>query len=123
MVRGTQIRMRTNSKGKPYSELGKMLDAVARERDVRGPYNIAHYVQDVTGYGVSGQAVSKYLYGELMPKRRFIEAFAEAFVLTPQERAQLAWVYAYGSLSGAECLFRWRTPKGEAAADTEERHD
>ena len=76
--------MRTNGKGRPYCELGKVLDALARERDVRGSYNIAHQVQDVTGYRVSGQAVCKYLYGESLPKRQFIEAFAEAFVLTPR---------------------------------------
>lgn len=112
--------MRKNSRGRPYSELGKVLDALARERDARGPYNIAQQVQDVAGYRVTGQAVSKYLYGESLPKRPFIEAFAEAFVLTPQERAQLAWVYAYGSRSDADFLFRGRTPReGEANG---ERH-
>ena len=55
-----------------------------------------------------------------MPKRQFIEAFAEACVLIPQERVQLAWVYAYGSLSGADFLFR-RILK-EAEEDNEERH-
>ena len=84
-------------KDKPYSELGKMLDDLARERDVRGPYNIAHYVQSLTGYEASGQVVSQYMYGRSFPKREFIEAFAEAFELTPRERGRLAWVYAYNS--------------------------
>ena len=84
-----------SSKDKPYSELGKMLDDLARERDVRGPYNIAQYIQNVTGYEVSGQVLSKYLYGENVPKPEFVRAFAEAFELTPQERGKLAWVYAY----------------------------
>jgi hypothetical protein len=36
------------------------------------------------------------LYGRSIPKREFIEAFAEAFELTLQERGELAWVYTYG---------------------------
>jgi hypothetical protein len=86
-----------NAKDKPYSELGKMLDDLARERDVRGPYNIAQYVQSLTGYEVSGQVVSQYMYGKSVPKREFIKAFAGAFELTPRERGKLAWVYAYDS--------------------------
>jgi hypothetical protein len=86
----------SSMKYKPYCELGKVLDNLARTRDVRGPYNIAHEIQNATGYEVSGQAVSQYVYGRSSPKREFIEAFAEAFELTPQERGELAWVYAYG---------------------------
>ncbi len=82
---------------KPYSELGKLLDSLARRQNVRGPYNIARYVEEVTGYAASGQAVSKCLYGKSLPKQEFIEAFADAFGLTPQERSELAWVYTYGS--------------------------
>jgi hypothetical protein len=36
-------------------------------------------------------------YGRSSPKREFIKAFAEAFELTPQERSELAWAYAYDS--------------------------
>ena len=86
-----------SSKDKPYSELGKMLDELARERDVRGPYNIAYHLQGLTGYEASGQVVSQYMYGRSFPRREFIETFAEAFELTPQERGRLAWVYAYDS--------------------------
>jgi len=91
--------MGTNGKSRPYCELGKVLDALARERDVRGPYNIAHQVQDTTGFEVSGQALSKYMYGEYLPKREFIKAFTDAFELTSYERAELAWLYTYGSRS------------------------
>jgi hypothetical protein len=77
--------------------LGKLLDGLARDREVRGPYNIALNIKSTTGYEVSGQAVSKYLYGQYLPKRMFIRAFADAFELSPQERVELAWVYAYGS--------------------------
>ena len=84
-------------KSNPYCALGKLLDNLARDHDVRGPYNIASYVENATGYEVSGQVVSKYLYGKSQPKQEFVEAFADAFRLTPQERAELAWGYAYGS--------------------------
>ena len=89
--------MGTSGKNKSYSELGKLLDAMARERDVRGPYNIAHHLDEVVDYQVSGQGMSKYMYGETLPKPRFIEAYAEAFERTAQERVELAWAYAYGS--------------------------
>jgi hypothetical protein len=84
-------------KNKRYCELGKLLDALARERDVRGPYNIAHHLEEVVGYAVSGQGMSKYMYGENLPRPKFVEAFAEAFDLTLRERVELAWAYAYGS--------------------------
>ena len=93
--------MGPNAKNRPYCELWKMLDALARERTVRGPYNIAYQVQDATGYKVSGQSVSKHLYGKSVPKRQFVIAFTEAFELTSYERERLAWLYTYGSQSDA----------------------
>jgi hypothetical protein len=83
-------------KSNSYCDLGKLLDSLARDHDVRGPYNIASYVQNATGYEVRGQMVSKYLYGHNQPKPAFVQAFADAFSLTPQERAELAWGYAFG---------------------------
>jgi hypothetical protein len=74
-----------------------MMDALARERDVRGPYGISRFIQDVTGHEVSGQSVSKYMCGEQSPKQAFIDSFSQAFGLNPQERCELAWTYAYGS--------------------------
>jgi hypothetical protein len=96
LIRGEQIPIGTSGKRRPYCELGKVLDALARSRDVRGPYNIASYLRDVAGFEVSGQAVSKYLYGESWPKHAFIGAFTEALNLTSYERGKLAWVYTYG---------------------------
>ncbi len=93
-----------SSKDTTYSELGKMLDILARERDVRGPYNIANHIENATGDKVSGQVLSKYLYGRSFPKREFMQAFTEAFALTPQERGKLAWVYTYGSRPESERL-------------------
>ncbi len=86
----------TQHKPQPYCELGKLLDTLARSRDVRGPYNIAAYLSEVTDHEVSGQSVSKYLFGINEPKRAFIVAFAEAFELAEQERLELAWTYAFG---------------------------
>ena len=80
---------------KPYCELGKLLDDLARDHNVRGPYNIASYVEHATGYEASGQMVSKCLYGKSRPKAEFVEAFADAFRLTPRERVELAWSYTY----------------------------
>ena len=87
----------TAGKSKPYCELGKLLDNLARDRAVRGPYNIAAYLKDAADYEVSGQSISKYLYGHSQPKQEFVGVFADAFRLTPQERVELAWRYAYGS--------------------------
>ena len=39
--------------GRPYSRLGKVMDRLARERDIRGPYRLADYLRDWarrTGY-------------------------------------------------------------------------
>jgi hypothetical protein len=82
---------------KPYSELGKVLDAMARKRDVRGPYAIAKRVSEVSGYSVSGQAVSRYFNDGIVPRADFMSAFARAFDLTEEERDELAWIYTYGS--------------------------
>ncbi len=87
----------TAGKSKPYCELGKLLDNLARDRAVRGPFSIAAYLKDAGDYEVSGQTISKYLYGHSQPKQEFVGVFADAFRLTPQERAKLAWSYAYGS--------------------------
>jgi len=90
------VRVETSTKNKPYSELGKVLDDLAHSRGVQGPYYIAYYLKDAIDYEVSGQAVSKFLYGKSLPGHAFIKAFADAFGLTPQERRELAWVYTYG---------------------------
>ena len=94
-MKGNRIAIseRTNA---PYSELGKLLDGLARERNVRGPYAVAKWVTATTGYRVAGQTVSRIFYGYHHPGQGFIGAFAEAFDLTPDERGRLAWLYTYG---------------------------
>jgi hypothetical protein len=63
---------------------------------VRGPYAIAQRVLEVAGYEITGQAVSRYLYGEIWPKPPFIAAFADTLNLSTKERDSLAWLYSYG---------------------------
>ncbi len=89
--------MGAGPRGIPYSPLGRLLDELASGRGVSGPYNIAYFVGEAIAYEVSGQAVSKYLYGKSLPGQAFIEAFADAFELTPEERTRLAWIYTYES--------------------------
>jgi hypothetical protein len=81
---------------RPYGALGKLMDSIARSRDVRGPYNIAQLVTAVTEYSVTGQAVSRYFYGDSWPRPGFVSAFAQALELTKDERDALAWLYTYG---------------------------
>ncbi|QIN77653.1 hypothetical protein GBA65_03055 [Rubrobacter marinus] len=69
---------------------------MARKRNVRGPYNIAQWVTRATGNRVTGQAVSRYFYGESWPRPAFVSSFARAFDLTRDERDVLAWAYTYG---------------------------
>jgi hypothetical protein len=100
---GTDV---TSPANRPYSELGKILDGLARRHNVRGPYSIAQLVSEVAGYEITGQAISRYFYGEIRPKSAFIAAFADTIELTREERDALAWFYTYGShLDGSSELF------------------
>lgn len=85
---------------KPYCHLGELLDGMARKRSVRGPYNIAQRVTSATDHKVTGQAVSRYFYGDSWPKPAFVSSFAKAFDLTRDERDALAWAYTYGPFPG-----------------------
>jgi hypothetical protein len=93
MLRELTMSERTD---KLYSELGELLNATARERNVRGPYAVAKHITNENGYQISGQAVSRVFYGENYPRPTFIAAFADAFELSIEERNTLAWFYIYG---------------------------
>ena len=54
----------------PYSELGKLLDRLARARDVRGPNAIAKYIRKKTGEGPGRAAWGQALYGDTYPTRK-----------------------------------------------------
>ena len=63
---------------KPYGELGKLMDSMAQRATA------------VTGCKVTGQAVSRYFYGESWPKPVLVWALADAIGLTKDERETLA---------------------------------
>jgi len=86
--------------GREYSKLGKVLDEIARSRNVRGARPIARRVKSRTGGGPTGAAVSQYLYGDTTPRRDFIERFAKAFELSESER-RFKYTYAYGFQTAA----------------------
>src|SRR3954447_4786780 len=91
-----QQKMSDDSMNKPYSKLGELLDTIAREHNVRGPYAVAKRVTDTNGSQISGQGVSRLFYGENYPELSFIAAFAQDFELSIEERDRLAWLYTYG---------------------------
>jgi hypothetical protein len=88
----------SDSTDRNYSELGELLDTIACKRNVRGPYLVAKHLTDATGCQMSGQEVSRLLYGESYPRPSFIAAFAQAFGLSIEERDRLAFLYTYGEL-------------------------
>jgi hypothetical protein len=88
---------RTPGQGRPYGALGEVMYELARKRNVRGPYSIAHYMKDqLPDHVPTGPAVAKWMYGDTEnPERENMQLFADAFDLSLQERKQLAWVYAF----------------------------
>lgn len=97
------------ARGKEYGELGKVMDDLARERAVRGPYAVQTYMREqLIAQGrdpdsdgspdklPSGQSVWKYYHDRSHAGDQFISLFAELFELTARERGLLAWTYAYG---------------------------
>ena len=44
-----QVMISMVDRSRPYSALGKLLDAYARQRDVRGPYRIADHLKETAG--------------------------------------------------------------------------
>lgn len=83
---------------RPYERLGAFLTKLARERRASTPRTIAKCLEEATGYRVTRRTVSRYLHGTRCPAPEFMHAFAETFSLTPQERRQLAWMYAFSEL-------------------------
>jgi hypothetical protein len=81
--------------GTAYSPIGEVMDRIARERHIRGPYNVGRYVQEKMGEGPSGSAWSEYFRGESRPKPTVLELFRDAFSLTEKEEDELARAYAF----------------------------
>lgn len=90
-----ETRQEEMSNGRPYTVLGEVMDELARKRNIRGPHRIANYIEARLGDAPSGVAVSKWMYGDTVPKPDKIEMFAEAFELSPRERAVLAYAYTF----------------------------
>ncbi len=86
---------------KPYSELGKLLDTLARERDVRGAQALAAFVRarPVAGPGRSGWG--QILYGDITPTTKTMALFASAFELTEKERERVAMLYTFRGVMAA----------------------
>ncbi len=89
--------------GRPYSRLGKMMDRLARERDIRGPYVLADYLSSwAEESGWEGKVpargtVSDYFRGKAYPHRNIIDLFTEALDLSARGQQELAWVYTFES--------------------------
>lgn len=88
--------------GQEYSDLGKVMDELARKRNIRGPYNVHKYVRAKTDQGPRhGSAWSQIFHGESHPKPPTVKAFVDAFELTDEERAWLADTYLFRGLVAA----------------------
>lgn len=82
--------------GRPYSSLGKVMDELARKRNIRGPYNVGNYVRATTGEGpTSGSAWSQIFYGESHPMPKTMQAFTRAFELGEEEVDALSRAYMF----------------------------
>lgn len=84
--------------GRPYSDLGQVMDDLARTRNIRGPYNVRNFVRAKTGEGPrSGSAWSQIFYGESHPMPKTMQAFTQAFELTEEEVDALSRAYMFRS--------------------------
>ena len=87
--------------GAPYSKLGDVLDEIARDRNVRGPYNVARYVQERTGDGPGGSHWSQIFYGKKEASPRVMKRFSLAMNLTEEEEVKLATAYLFRGMAAA----------------------
>lgn len=91
------------SEYKPYSALGWVMEEFANRPpfNVRGPHRIAHYISERGWEFPTGQAVSKWFYGESTPQPRHIQTFAEVFGLSKEEEVRLAYALCFRKRSAA----------------------
>lgn len=84
------------SENKPYNRLGLVLDSLARSRNVRGVTAIEKHVKERTGRGPTASGWQQIMTGETKnPRSEHLEAFHEAFELTPEEEVRLALARAF----------------------------
>ena len=67
------------------------MDEIAwKKKCVRGPYNVADYMQEVAPGGPKGGAFSDYYNEKARPTTDTLERFCKAFEVTEEERWKLA---------------------------------
>ena len=87
----------TRSRTQPYSELGKLLDQLARSRDVPGPKAITEHVREKTGEGPGRSGWHGIRYGDIRPSPDTVRIFAQTFELDEEEATRLAVTYVFGA--------------------------
>ena len=61
-----------------YGPLGEVMDQIAwKKRRIRGPYNVARYIREVTGGGPSGPSFSAYYHDKSTPNSETMRRFCE----------------------------------------------
>jgi hypothetical protein len=77
---------------RPFTELGKLLDQLARSRDVRvrGPRRSTEHVRENTSKGPGRSAWGQSLYGNITPTPNTMRLFGEAFELAEDEATVIA---------------------------------
>lgn len=78
--------------GKPYTPVGEVMDRIARESQwhIRGPYHIADFVKERTGYSPARNVWSKYFHGGSTPSPEALIAFCQAFECNREEVIELS---------------------------------
>jgi hypothetical protein len=84
-----------DDEARPYTALGKVMDELARKRNVRGPHGIANYVRRRFPDAPGGVAVAKWMYGDASPKPASLRTFSDAFELSDGEMMRLAWAFVF----------------------------
>lgn len=93
-----------------YAPLGEVMDEIAyRKARVRGPYNVAKYIQEVAGRGPGGSSFSTYYHGLADPSSETMYLFREVFECSDGEAMLLAWALAFRER-------RFRRQPGKSAA-------
>lgn len=77
------------------------MDEIARRRNVRGPYNLAEYIEERTGESPGGSHWSQVLYGKKDVSPKAMKRFALAMDLTKEEEEKLATAYLFRRVAAA----------------------
>jgi hypothetical protein len=80
-----------------YSLLGQAMDHIASKRGIRGPYDVAAYIREKTGGGVSGPTMSNIYNGKNKkgPSGDQMRRFIKAFNCTDEETIELAMIRTF----------------------------